>query len=257
MVWFDAIAGVAIFFKFTVMKRNAYLLKMKGLFFKAANYFLVIMGIVASVLLLLSFTDVPYHAYAYLGITDNRFTKDPEVIVVMGGDGMPSPDGLMRTYYAAKAAHKYKDAAIILALPATMLDTLYQLRLLRQELMLRGVDSVRISFEPNGYNTHAQAVNIRAMYPEKKTPVLLLITSPEHMYRSMHTFRKVGFAEVGGISAFEKPIDEENVKDKGGKKEVRVESLALRYNMWSYLRYELMVLREYCAICYYKTKGWI
>jgi hypothetical protein len=31
----------------------------------------------------------------------------------------------------------------------------------------------------------------------------------------------------------------------------------LRYNMWSYLHLELFVFREYCAIGYYKLKGWI
>ncbi len=215
------------------------------------------MGIISSILLFLSFTDIPYYAYAYLGITDDRLMKEPELIVVMGGDGMPSPDGLMRTYYAAQAAQKYKNAVLVIALPGTMEDTLYQLRLLRRELMLRGVDSTRIRFEPRGHNTHTQAVNIYEMYRGKKMPLLLLITSPEHMYRSTRAFRKVGFSQVGGISAFEKPIEEKRVKDKEDKKEISVRSLALRYNMWSYLRYEILVLREYCAISYYKIKGWI
>ena len=77
------------------------------------------------------------------------------------------------------------------------------------------------------------------------------------MYRSIKSFKKAGFIHVSGFAAFEKPVDEEKVMDKENTKDTRVRNLSLRYNMWSYLHYELLVLREYCAISYYKLKGWI
>ena len=77
------------------------------------------------------------------------------------------------------------------------------------------------------------------------------------MYRSIHSFRKVGFKIVGGSPSFEKPSDEEKLKDETNKDENKVRNLALRYNMWSYMQYEIIVLREYTAIGYYWVKGWI
>jgi hypothetical protein len=77
------------------------------------------------------------------------------------------------------------------------------------------------------------------------------------MYRAVKTFRKAGFVKVGGLPTFEKPPDAEKIKDKEKSRDTRVKSLALRYNMWSYLNYELIVMREYTAILYYKIKSWI
>jgi uncharacterized SAM-binding protein YcdF (DUF218 family) len=177
---------------------------------------------------------------------------------VLGGAGMPSPDGLIRTYYAAEAANKYKAASIIIALPYNETDSLHQLKLMATELTIRGIDSLRIRYEPHGFNTRSQALNVAKMFEKRKDQLsLLLITSPEHIYRSVKAFRKAGFIYVSGIAAFEHPVDEEKIKDKEHTTDTRVKNLDLRYNMWSYLHYELVVAREYCAIFYYKLKGWI
>lgn len=224
-------------------------------FFK---WFFGIIGLFAFLLLVLSFTDVPYYAYHWLGVSNAELTKQPDAIIILGGSGMPSPDGLIRTYYGAEAATKFPGAKIIIALPYNEQDSLHQLELMAHELIVRGIDSLRIMFEPLGFNTHSQAVNIGKLYGESRESIsLLIITTPEHMYRSVKTFRKAGFKNVGGIPSFEKPIDEEMAKDKENSKDIRVKSLDLRYNMWSYLNYELLVLREYSAITYYRVKGWI
>ena len=217
-------------------------------------------GLFFFVLLVLSFTDIPYYAYYWLGVTNTKLVGKPNVIVVLGGSGMPSPDGLIRTYYAAEAANQFKDAEVIIALPynENEKDSLHQLKLIAKELIIKGIDSVRIKYEPLGFNTHSQAINIASIYKNKLRQLsLLIITSPEHMYRSVKTFTKAGFTNVGGIPTFEKPVDEEKIKDKENSKDTRVKSLAIRYNMWSYLNYELLVLKEYSAIFYYKLKGWI
>jgi uncharacterized SAM-binding protein YcdF (DUF218 family) len=225
---------------------------------KVLKRFFSILGIISFLLFILSFTDVPYYAYYNLSVVEEKLPADPAIIVVLGGAGMPSPDGLIRTYYAAEAANKYKNASIIIALPYNETDSLHQLQLMATELIIRGIDSSRIKFEPVGFNTRSQAVNIAAMYEKEKSQVsLLLITSPEHIYRSVKTFRKAGFSYVSGAAAFEHPVDEEKIKDTENTSDTRVKSLDLRYNMWSYLHYELLAMREYCAIFYYKLKGWI
>ena len=125
-----------------------------------------------------------------------------------------------------------------------------------QELIMRGVDSSQIFFERNGYNTYSQAHELAEMFDELSldTLSLRLITTPEHMYRSVRVFKKMGFSDVGGTPAFEKGLVEKNLKKD--KREGRV-SLNFRYNVWSYMQYEITVVREYLAITYYKLRGWI
>lgn len=203
----------------------------------------------------LSFTDLPYYAYHSLGTAAGKLKKEPHLIVLLGGSGMPSPDGFMRCYYASKAAKKYPQSNIIIALPFNETDSLKQLNMMLKELVLRGIDSLRISFEPQGFNTYSQAQNIAKRYQSNRSALsVLIVTSPEHMYRAVKTFRLQGFQEVGGEPSFEIPPDEEQIKDKQHQ---HIESLSFRYNMWSYLNYELLVLREYTAIAYYWMRGWL
>lgn len=225
---------------------------------KSLKKFFLINGILFALLVFLSFTDLPYYAYHWLGTSSPKLKKQPELIVLLGGSGMPSPDGLIRCYYTAKAATKFPAAEIIIALPFNETDSLRQLSLMAHELVLRGIDTSRIRFEPIGFNTHSQAENIAKRYEKRKTSLsVLIVTSPEHTYRAVKTFAAVGFKQVGGEPTFENPVDESKVKDNEKTDDARVKSLSLRYNMWSYLNYELLVLREYAAISYYWLKGWI
>lgn len=222
------------------------------------KWFLGVLGFFALLGFILSFTDVPYNAYYNLGTKNTKLTRPPELIVILSGSGMPSPDGLIRAYYGVQAARQYPGAQIVIALPCDEGDSLRPLRLMADELTIKGISSSRIQFEPLGFNTRSQAMNIAARYTDDKNRLsLILVTSPEHMYRSVRAFTKVGFTSVGGLSAFDRPIDPEMAMDTEQAKDIRVKSLSLRYNMWSYLHYELIVLREYCAIAYYKLKGWI
>ena len=222
------------------------------------KWFFIVFGAFSFLLFVLSFTTIPYYAYRFLSMEQEKLNFSPDIIVVLGGSGMPSPDGLIRTYYAAENALQYPNAKIIIALPYNEVDSLRQLKLMARELIIRGVDSLRINFEPFGFNTHSQAENIAVLVGNKKiSESLLIVSSPEHLFRAIKTFRKAGFVNVGAVPAFDTPVDEEKIKDKEGTKDMRVRNLMLRYNMWSYLNYELIVLREYCAITYYKIKGWI
>jgi len=223
---------------------------------KAARLLLLFCGITALGMIALAFTDVPYFAYHQLGTHCHRLKGNPEVIVVLGGSGMPSADGLIRTYYASEAAIKFPQAEVIIAHPYDN-DSLStrQLDLMANELIIRGVDSLRIRYEPIGTNTQSQASHISEMLKAQYDSPVLVITSPEHMYRSIRSLQKAGLKNVGGLPSFEKPISEQKLKS--GKKNGQKVSLAWRYNFWSYLRHEILVLREYFAIAYYKIKGWI
>lgn len=224
---------------------------------KALLFGLAGLGSIFLMMIILAFTDAPYYAYHDLAVRKDTLTTKPDYIVIMGGDGMPSPHGLMRLYHGAKAAKEYPKAEVIIALPYNQeeRDSTRQIRLAVTDLIQKGVDSARIKYEPWGYNTRTQAVQVSKMIPTSSP--ILIVSSPEHMYRALNSFRALGFEEVGGEAGFEVPSDEDGLKSKEEEEEDKIQNLNLRYNLWSYLQYEIIVAREYAAITYYWLKGWI
>ena len=211
-------------------------------------------------MIILSFTTAPFWMYYYLGVSHNALKTNPDYIVVMGGGGMPSETGLMRTYFASKAANKYPDAKLIIALPGDIADTLDATYLMKKEIVMRGVESDRIFFEPKGTNTRSQALEIKKLLDNNSN--ILLITSPEHMYRSVLAFKKTGLINTGGEPAFEKAIgsllyfDDDELGGRDIVPDIG-SNIQLRYQFWNHFKYQIIVYREYFAIAYYKLKGWI
>ena len=224
-----------------------------------AEAFFIIAGVVFTLMLALSLTERPFWIYYWLGTSQAKLEKSPDYIVVMGGGGMPGGEGLMRCFYAAAAADSFPNARLIIALPADSLhfresDTYKMFK----ELVFRGVDSTRISFEINGTNTFTQARNISSNIG--KSHSILVITSPEHTRRSVLTFKKAGVGFVGGWPAFETAIDFDLLLTKAerSKKIIHPDrQVSLRYNIWNYLKLEIIIAREFMALGYYKVRGYI
>ncbi|PKP54192.1 MAG: hypothetical protein CVT92_00090 [Bacteroidetes bacterium HGW-Bacteroidetes-1] len=218
------------------------------------------LGLIFGFMLILSFTEYPYLAYHWLGTNQIEKQSKSDYIILLGAGGMPSPQGLLRCYYAANAAIVDPESAILIALPAdTNNFTASDHYAMIAELKKRGIDSTRIFSESKGTNTHRQALEIKRMIKDPEAR-LLIITSPDHMHRSILSFRKIGFKHVNGIPTFENSFDEYLLLEKNAEDEVITKpesNLDLRYNMWSYLQYEILVIREYTAITYYKLKGYI
>ena len=216
-----------------------------------------ITGSIALLMLFFSFTDIPYFAYHRLGTSGTHLQKEPDYIILFGGSGMPSPDGLIRAYYTAEMAEKYDSAKIIIANPDEMNAIRDSSASYTNELLIRGIDSNRLHYDTLGYNTYTQVENIANLIIRKSNsiPSVLVVTSPEHMYRSVKCLQKAGIDSVGGTASFELPLDEIQLIKKGKVTKLEKDKLALRYNMWSYLNYELIVMREYMAIVYYKLRG--
>ena len=148
---------------------------------------------------------------------------------------------------------------------------------------LRGISPERIMFEDSGTNTRAEAINIfkvisnieyrMSNIERNKTSSqnvshvtcnssLLIVTSPEHLYRAVLTFKKAGFARVDGVPAFEKTIEADlsfNARKLGARNWVPDvgENITMRYQFWLHMEYEFLILREYFALAYYKLQGWI
>lgn len=221
---------------------------------------LLVGGVVLLLLFALCWSPYPWRMYYWLSMPQAVLEVEPEWIVVLGGGGIPSESGLIRTYYGALAAQRFPDARVIVALPEYDENEDSSLRRMRNELMMRGVDGDRIYLEPKGSNTRAQAVEIARMIDPESA--LLVVTSPDHMRRSVLTFRRAGFAQVGAVAAQDVSADgdmslsADSVDAKLLAPAVEG-SLVLRYHFWNHLGYLNRVAREFTALAYYKVKGWI
>ncbi|MFH1160906.1 MAG: YdcF family protein [bacterium] len=258
---------------------------------KIVTGFLLTLGVLALLMILVAFTSVPFWIWYGLGTSRAGITGSPDYIVVLGGAGIPSETGLMRTFYAAKAAAHFPYARLIIALPGDTADSLSSINKMRDELILRGVQPERIMLEDSGTNTRAQAIRVKekitnyelniknsdssSFFPLPSSLVLrpsslvlrpsshvLLVSSPEHLYRAVLSFRKVGFEQVYGLPAF--GVDNEadisfTARKLGGRPWVPDvgDSITLRYQFWTQLQYEILIFREGVAIAYYWAMGWI
>jgi len=212
--------------------------------FRIGKVFLITLGSIAAIMIILAFTSAPFWIRYNLGTAKSAITGVPDYIVVLGGGGIPSESGLMRTYYGAKAAKQFPKAIIIVALPGDIEDSLSSVNQMKQELIVRGVAPERIMLEDSGMNTRAEALFVKEIIENNSlhtlhdprslslvsystsfvsppsshislltphlsplTSHLLLITSPSHLYRSVLTFQKVGFKRVDGVPAFERDLE--------------------------------------------------
>jgi len=229
---------------------------------KFLRTFSIVVGIVAIFLILISFTRLPYKGIYWLATSALTAEKVPDYIIVMGGSAMPGQSGLIRSYYAAMVAKEFNKAEIIIALPGDIYDTTSSICLMKKELEVRNINPSRIFMENEGKNTRDQALEIQKIIPSKKSSIII-VTSPEHMRRSILAFEKVGFQQVNGIPAFDAVHDFEldfNDKDLGGKNRFLPEignNTQIRYQFWKHLVYEIIFMREMTALFYYNLKGWI
>ncbi|MGQ9661932.1 MAG: YdcF family protein [Kiritimatiellia bacterium] len=189
---------------------------------------------------------------------DLKLNADPRWIVVLGGSGIPSASGLMRTYYGAEIAARYPRATVIVALPAIGDPESGSVGRMKGELILRGIPWSRVRMETEGRNTHEQALGVRRIVGEDdlKDP-LLVITSPYHVRRSVLCFRAVGFRNVGGIPALAVAAEDDFPKQP---QQVSVGSriaLLVRYGFWRNLQLLPEALRECVALSVYRFRGWL
>ncbi len=207
-------------------------------------------------MIILAFTSAPFYWYFNLGQNPNKETviTRPESIVMFGGAGMPSEDNLMRLYHTAALARHY-EVPVVLVHPEDSLCQAEMTRLLHQG----GIDN--ISYMTEGANTRSQVLELMDTYPELKEKQFIVVTSPEHLRRTVKCFNKVGFRNVIGKAAYPATVnfDLSLKKQKlGGNESIpSVESVKMRYTFFNYLKLEITCLREYFALAYYRLKGWI
>ena len=215
-----------------------------------------VFGILFFTMLFLAFTSAPFYMHYRLGQdpNDDVEVSNPQLVMMFGGAGMPSEDNLMRLYNTAALARHF-DVPVLLVHPEDSLCQAEMTRLLRQG----GIDSILYMTE--GANTRSQAVELMNAYPELSEKELIVVTSPEHVRRTVKCLNKVGFRNTIGKAAYPATVDFDLSLKKqklGGNEAIpSVESVKMRYTFFNYLKLEITCLREYCALAYYKIKGWI
>jgi uncharacterized SAM-binding protein YcdF (DUF218 family) len=247
---------------------NHFLLKI----FRIIFFFL---GAIFLLVIIMAFTPLPFYAWYNHALAKAGIHRPPDFIIVLGGGGMPSETGLIRTWYAAKTANRFSRSMVIISLPGDTSNSMSSVNQMKKEMLLRGIDQKRIILEPKGTNTRAQAMQVKNLVDGLMDPLIsssthqlinssaiLIVTSPEHLSRAVLTFKKAGFLKVDGVPAFETDIESDitfNDRSLGGREWIPGVggNLAIRYQFWTQLRYEEMMIREYLALFYYKLKGWI
>lgn len=218
----------------------------------------VILGICFLLLLVLSFTRIPFDVHRWLGDSGSELTFEPSAIIMLGGSGMPSEANLIRLSYTKDLAKIYPQARVLICHPE---DSSVANRM-RDFLVAFATEPSRIYFNSHGNNTREQVLDIIENYPGIVNEKIVVVTSPENMLRTVKCFRKAGFVKVGGVPAYENAMFVNlsySHKKTGGKFYIPdvSENVAVRYNFWNYLKLEITCLREMVAICYYKLNGWI
>lgn len=229
---------------------------LKRFVFSTGIFFLILLG--------LSFTTAPFFAYHWLGTSLAEFNEEPEYIVMMGGGGMPSESNLMRAWFVTHAAQQFPDSKIIISIPGNLKDSLSTPIRVADELENKGLKRNRILFEAEGTNTRSQALNLQWFDSRSLTnKAVLIVTSPEHMRRSVLSFRKAGFTNLSALPAFENALESDLSfdDDKLGGNKLPVPNIGknktVRYQFWNHLKYEILIARELAALGYYKLRGWI
>ncbi|MDP3435029.1 MAG: YdcF family protein [Bacteroidota bacterium] len=224
----------------------------------------LLMGVLFLMVLILSFTTLPYWGYYWLGTSQSKITGKPDYIVLLGGGGMPSESSLMRTFFVHRAAVESPESQIVISIPGDPTDSLSTARLVAAELVLKGISPERILYEQTATNTRSEAIQLQHFNHEILTgKAILLVTSPEHMRRAVLVFKKAGFTKVSALPTFENAIEANLFFDDdqlGGNKTMVPDiggNTSVRYQFWNHLKYEILIAREMAALAYYKLRGWI
>ncbi|MBW6491320.1 MAG: YdcF family protein [Lentimicrobium sp.] len=237
--------------------------KLLRIILKITKWFLLSAGIFFIILCVVAFTTLPYHLYHRLATYSLPDKFPPKAIVMLSGAGIPSENGLIRAYYTAKLAAKFPDARVVVVAPGDTSNKESDPVKIANELTIRGVSADRIIFEPNGKNTRGQALNLASgSFKDLINSYIIIVSSPEHITRAVKTFNRAGFTWVSGMPTFETSLSENLEFDdntlEGNKMVPPIGgNLQFRYQFWNHLKYEILVIREYFALAFYKLRGWI
>lgn len=214
------------------------------------------LGVATLIMLTLALTPLPSKVQDWLAGGGDALVNGPDVIVMMGGGGIPSETGLMRCFAVGVQAHRFPKARVVVAMPFEPDETDGVSRVMN-ELIGRGVERGRITQASKGHHSREQAQEVwKLLDGERKQPTIQIVSSPEHIRRSVMAFRKAGFKTVGGAPAYGYALKADLSLPREGRLPDPAQTVLFRYRFWGSLSCEVRVLRELAALCYYRIKGW-
>jgi len=233
-------------------------------FIRFLNRTIWVCGALFVSVLFLALTDLPWDWYRWMAMSESGVKQShPNVIVLMGGGGIPSESGLTRSWKAAEAAHLFDGARVIVAMPRE--DNESETYGIEHELRLRGIDRMRIGREPLGRNTREQALEVYKLLSQSgnaASNTIGLVTSPEHMRRTWRSFERAGFTHLMSIPSWSEAITADlNYQESDlGNKSLGGSvggNMIVRYRFWDNLGIFVRCTRETAALVYYRLLGWI
>lgn len=208
---------------------------------------------------LFAFSDGPFYLLHWLATSAGEQHSKPTHIVILGGGGYPGEQTLLRTWHAADLAATFPLTEVLVSQASDSMQE-NAAEQLREELIMRGVDSSRISLQTQARNTREEALLAYRLLGDSAR--VRIVTAPEHMRRAVLSFEAAGFSHVSGHPAYSDPgIPDLRYSDSSlGGRGVPVpevgSSTQLRYRFWNHLHYELLCLRECVALLWYRLHGW-
>ncbi len=227
---------------------------------------LLFLGFFVALATALQFTAVSQRVRAFLSEVPEPFSGPPTHILVMSGSRI-GETGLARAFYAARVAARNPQAEILIA-PSDDAPGPFAVGNVAEELRLRGVDARRIHALGPGCNTREQALHLADYVSRTPNASLriLIVTSPEHSRRTAACIRKVCSAQVAAFPHRRGRMNAARLAIRDGPGSLDAQDLALpdpgpfvhfRYVFWDNLNCSLNVVRELCAISYYRLRNWI
>ena len=169
---------------------------------------LIATGVISLCLFALQWTPCPWRAYEHLSNLPNPASAPPTHILLMGGSGIPGKSGLIRTYYAARAAAQYPDAGLVVAMPLDANDSDASAAYLH-ELRMRGVPPHQMRVMPGGRNTREQAIRLHELLDgEHAAASILIVSDPYHIRRTAACLRKVGLTQLSAMPSHAESIED-------------------------------------------------
>jgi uncharacterized SAM-binding protein YcdF (DUF218 family) len=208
---------------------------------------------------LFAFSDGPFYLLHWLATSAGEQHAKPTHIVILGGGGYPGEQTLLRTWHAAQLAQTFPLAEVVVSQASDSMQE-NAAEHLRDELVMRGVVTSRIRLQTQARNTREEALLAYGLLGDSAH--IRLVTAPEHMRRAVLSFEAVGFHHVSGHPAYSDPgIPDLRYSESAlGGRDVPVpevgSSTQLRYRFWNHLHYELLCLREFVALLWYRLHGW-
>ena len=208
---------------------------------------LAVGGVLFLVQVAIGLLGLPRPLVRWLAAEDLKLKERPDYVVVLGGAGMPSSSGLIRTYYGAVYSGGHSGTIYVVCLPTDGPIEQSGVARMRDEMVLRGIPRERVLLEAEGRDTRAEAVNVqRLLGRDALSRPLLIVSQPSHLRRAYLCFREVGFTQIGCLAATSVDVD----ADMG-------RGLWWRYGFWDNMAGEVETARELLALVYYRLKGWL